>query len=251
MAGRPVSELFTPVENGRLSVQVVTQIQAAIRDGRLKPGDRLAPERTLAEQFGVNRVSVRDALRALEALDLIEIRVGAAGGPFVKAPGVEVVGEGLTNLMLTETLSPDSVAEARLIIECSTVAAATARATTDEVQELQELIAEARDALARDRYQREHSVQLHVRIAEIARNDAVQLVSESFRGALSTGAIRRRRHSQEWYVRTVDEHDAIVDAIAAHDPARAKRTMAAHLLREADLSEAVVTAIVGEQVEFG
>lgn len=242
-------ELFTPVESGRISVQVVQQIQNAIREGQLKPGDRLAPERSLAEQFGVSRVSVRDALRALEALDLIEIRVGAAGGSFVKAPGVQVVGEGLANLVLLQTLSPDSVAEARLIIECSTVAAATVRATPEEVAELQKLIADARDALDRDAYEREQSVQFHVRIAEMARNDAVQLVSESFRGALSMGAIRRRGRSQAWYAHTVDEHDAILQAIAAGDPAQAKQAMAAHLLRDADLSTEVVAAVVGAPVD--
>ena len=62
---------------GRISEIIVDQIRLLMRQGQLKPGDRLPPERDLCERFGVSRVPVRAALRMLESSGLVEIRVGA------------------------------------------------------------------------------------------------------------------------------------------------------------------------------
>src|SRR5919198_570539 len=98
-----MAELFNPVSPGRVSVEIVEQVKAAIREGRLAPGDQLPPERDLTQQLGVSRVSVRDALRMLEAHGLVEVRVGARGGAFVTAPAPRLVGEGLPkNLLLRD-----------------------------------------------------------------------------------------------------------------------------------------------------
>src|ERR671928_1717465 len=99
----PADGLFSRVGNGRLSEEISERIRAAIVEGRLRPGDRLPPERELTERFGVSRVSVRDALRILEASGLIEIRVGARGGAFVTSPSSTRIGTGLADLI---SLSP-------------------------------------------------------------------------------------------------------------------------------------------------
>ena len=89
--------LFSPVSMGRISEVIVEQIRLLMRQGQLKPGDRLPPERDLCERFGVSRVTVREALRMLESSGLVEIRVGARGGAFVTAPSSNRVGEAVTN----------------------------------------------------------------------------------------------------------------------------------------------------------
>src|SRR5262245_7819270 len=78
--------MFTKVRVGRVSEEVVKQVQEAIFSGELKPGDRLPPERELAEQFGLSRMSVRDALRTLESSGLVKIKVGSSGGAFIREP---------------------------------------------------------------------------------------------------------------------------------------------------------------------
>jgi DNA-binding FadR family transcriptional regulator len=73
---------FRPVRRVRSFDDVVEQVRRSIVDGDIEAGDRLPSERDLAEQFGVSRATLREALRALEALGLLEIRRGAQGGAF-------------------------------------------------------------------------------------------------------------------------------------------------------------------------
>ena len=238
-------ELFAPVVGGRISMQIIEQIRKGIRSGRLRPGDRLPAERELAERFGVSRVTVRDALRSLEVLGLVQIRVGASGGAFVTSPGTEVVGEGLTNLMLLSELEPEEIAEARLVLELGSVALATVRAGEDDLERLRRMVADARHALAAGSYQGAMSLQFHLLIAAIARNKAISLITDSFRGPLSMHAIRQHETVSTSYQQTVEEHEAITAAIERRDAAAAQRVMAQHLLRGTNASADVVHLLVG------
>src|SRR5919197_6478704 len=109
---RETSGLFAPVAVARASSSIADQIRGAIVSGRLREGERLPPERELAEQFGVSRVTVRDALRALEAQGLVEVRVGARGGAFVTAPTGANIGQTMSDMMLMQAISPDDIVEA-------------------------------------------------------------------------------------------------------------------------------------------
>src|ERR1044072_664033 len=115
------SGLFAPISGARASSSIADQIRQASGTGRLAQGERLPPERELAEQFGVSRVTVRDALRALEAMGLIEVRVGARGGAFVTVPSGAVMGQTMSDMMMMSALTPEDVVEARLVIELGTV----------------------------------------------------------------------------------------------------------------------------------
>src|ERR671932_2067433 len=127
MPPRPQSQrpadanLFAPITVARASSAIADQIRAAIVGGQLKEGERLPPERSLAEQFGVSRVTVRDALRALEAMGLITVRGGARGGAFVTAPTGAVVGQTMSDMLMMSVVTPEDVVEARLVVELGTV----------------------------------------------------------------------------------------------------------------------------------
>src|SRR5256714_13491251 len=98
--------IFAPVAVARASSAIAEQIRTAILSGRLKAGDRLSPERELAEQFGVSRVTVRDALRSLEAMGLIAVKVGARGGAFVTAPTGSKVAQTVSGMMMMSATTP-------------------------------------------------------------------------------------------------------------------------------------------------
>src|SRR6188472_328553 len=120
-AARTTDGLFNRVVPGRASEMIVDQIRLLIRDGSLKPGDRLPSERELGERFGVSRVTVREALRGLEANGLVTIRVGARGGAFVTAPTSALVGEGISDLLTFSVIEPGDVTEARQVFEVGIV----------------------------------------------------------------------------------------------------------------------------------
>src|ERR671935_945339 len=144
--------MFAPVAVARASSAIADQIRNAIVTGQLGQGDRLPPERELAEQFGVSRVTVRDALRALEAMGLIDVKVGARGGAFVTVPSGDVVGQTMSDMMMMQAISPEDIVEARLIVELGTVTIACARASDEDIARLRQLSDRGREALKAKTY---------------------------------------------------------------------------------------------------
>jgi DNA-binding FadR family transcriptional regulator len=228
--------LFEPVIPARASSAIADQIRTAIVTGRLGAGDRLPPERELAEQFGVSRVTVRDALRALEATGLIKVRVGARGGAFVTAPTGSHVGQTMSDMMIMQAVSPEDIVEARLVLELGTVTLACSRATDDDVAALRELVEQSKKELKAGTYVREMSWEFHGLVAHAAHNAAVEGITTSFRSTLSMHPIRTREGTRS-HSRTVEEHARILEAIERRDGETARREMAHHLLRGTNLEK--------------
>jgi GntR family transcriptional repressor for pyruvate dehydrogenase complex len=236
-----VTLLLRPVVGGRISEEIVAQIIALIRTGQLRPGDRLPPERDLAQHFGVSRVTVRDALRVLEGRGLVEIRMGARGGAFVTVPSTELVSEGLRDLVTMTALSPEDVVEARLIMELGIVDLVLANATDADLAGLRELCATAQEAVERGQYDTELSTEFHARLAAATHNEAVAKLSETFRGPLRLALVRAREGKEEGaqvaHRRSVDDHVAILDALNRRDRAAVRRRLADHLVRATNLQD--------------
>src|ERR687885_769225 len=229
--------LFVPVAVTRASSAIVDQMRTAILGGRLKQGERLPPERELAAQFGVSRVTVRDALRALEATGLVEIRVGARGGAFVSAPTGSYVRQAMSDLMVMSVVSPEDVVEARLVVELGTVTLACARATDDDLAALGPLAETAAAELETRTYTRERSWEFHALLAHAAHNGAIDSLTQSFRDSLSLHPVRVREPRATAFAATVEEHGRILAAVERRDGAAARREMATHLLRGTRLEE--------------
>jgi DNA-binding FadR family transcriptional regulator len=228
--------LFAPVSVARASSAIADQIRAAIVSGQLGAGERLPPERELAEQFGVSRVTVRDALRGLEAMGLIEVRVGARGGAFVTVPSGALVGQAISDMMMMQAVSPEDVVEARLAVELGTVTIACSRATDEDLAGLRRLCESAREQVAAKTYTRELSWEFHALLAAATHNAAIEGLTQSFRSSLSMHPIRTREGGRA-FQRTVDEHERILDALERRDGAAARLEMATHLLRGTGLEK--------------
>jgi GntR family transcriptional regulator, transcriptional repressor for pyruvate dehydrogenase complex len=228
--------IFAPVTVARASSAIAEQIRSAILTGRLKAGDRLSPERELAEQFGVSRVTVRDALRSLEAMGLIAVKVGARGGAFVTAPTGSKVAQTMSDMMMMSATTPEDIVEARLIVELGTVTLACARARDEDIAQLRELCEHGRQALAAGNYTRELSWDFHAKLGQSAHNGAVGGLTQSFRSTLSMHPLRVREGSRAHEL-TVEEHMRIVEALERRDGGAARRAMADHLMRGTTLEE--------------
>lgn len=224
---------FSPVATGRVSAEIVGRIKAAIRDGTLAPGDQLPPERDLTQQLGVSRVSVRDALRMLEAHGLVEVRVGARGGAFVTAPAPELVGEGLADMLMLADVDPAQITEARMVFELGLLELACARATEEDIAALNEICDRADAALAGGTYEPSLSAAFHARLARATQNDALAMLAESFQAPLALSLRRAREADPAAGRRGALEHRAIVRAVAEGDTALAREIMTAHLGRTA------------------
>jgi GntR family transcriptional repressor for pyruvate dehydrogenase complex len=227
-------DLLSRVSIGRISEVIVDQVRLLIRQGQLTAGDRLPSERELCERFGVSRVTVREALRVLEANGLVEIRVGARGGAFVTAPSSRLVGEGIADLISLATLTAGEVTEARRVFELGIVPLVCERATEEDIAALYEICDRSAAALKGDEYPLELSAEWHERFAQAAHNRAVAMLVASLHGPLIM-SLERAREAAPLHGRLgVEEHRALVDAIAARDRRRATELMDIHLDRTAE-----------------
>src|ERR1700760_4345034 len=176
--------LFSRVSVGRISEIIVDQIRLLMRQGQLKPGDRLPPERDLCERFGVSRVTVREALRMLESSGLGEVPGGARGGAFVPVPSSDRVGEGLADLLTLSVISAPDVTEVRKILEACIVPLVCERATEEDLAELESICQRSEEALKSGDYTMDMSLEFHVRVAQATHNPAIVMLVESFRGQI-------------------------------------------------------------------
>jgi GntR family transcriptional repressor for pyruvate dehydrogenase complex len=227
-------DLLSRVSIGRISEVIVEQVRLLIRQGQLSAGDRLPSERELCERFGVSRVTVREALRVLEANGLVEIRVGARGGAFVTAPSSKLVGEGIADLITLASLTAVEVTESRMVFELGIVPLVCERATQQDIDDLYEICDRSKKALQGDDYPLELSAEWHQRYAESAHNRAITMLVESLHGPLLMSLERAREVSPMHGRRGVNEHRSLVDAIAARDATTAAALMATHLKRTAE-----------------
>lgn len=139
-----MSSVFRKARQNRIFQDVVDQIQAAILDGRIKPGEKLPAERELGEMMGTSRGTLREALRVLEQKGLIEIRLGVGGGAIAKGPGGEQMTESLDMLIRSQKVSLNHLAEFREGVEGTVAGLAAQRARPEDIKLLRELLQDAR-----------------------------------------------------------------------------------------------------------
>jgi GntR family transcriptional repressor for pyruvate dehydrogenase complex len=153
--------LLSPVNDRRISALIVDQVRSLIHEGKLTPGDRLPPEREMCERFGVSRVTVREALRVLEAGGLVEIRVGAHGGAFVTTPTSDRVGASITDLLTLSSVSAADVTEVRLVLEVGIIPLLCANADEEDFAALQAICDRQEEAVAGGSYDVALSAEFH------------------------------------------------------------------------------------------
>jgi GntR family transcriptional repressor for pyruvate dehydrogenase complex len=134
---------FAPARPRRAFDEIIDQVRDMIRQGDLQPGDRLPSERALAEQLGVSRNTVREALRMIEIAGLITLRKGATGGAFITAHDPTSVAESMSNLLQLTRASLADITEARVMIESMVVRVACERATAEDLDLLEKNVDEA------------------------------------------------------------------------------------------------------------
>jgi DNA-binding FadR family transcriptional regulator len=173
--------LFTRITDTRPADDIQRQIRALLASRRLSAGDRLPSERELAEQFGVSRNSVRQALRSLADSGLLEMKKGATGGAFVRNGGGQGVQSVLADLYAVGTIQPVHLTEVRLLIGVEVVRLACERATDDELDALAENVAQALQAARENDLERRTTLNLEFyrMLARMTRNPLLEILTDA------------------------------------------------------------------------
>jgi GntR family transcriptional repressor for pyruvate dehydrogenase complex len=217
---------FAPLERQSLSDRLARQIRGSIQSGDFRRGDRLPPIMEMARRFGVGHPTIREALKKLEAMGVVDIRHGS--GVFVsRSEEVLVLASPDYSGLLTKKLLIDLI-RARTPLEMQSVSDAVHNATAEHLIEMRRLLTTARESLDDDDRLNMANMGFHQQIARGSGNVVLaqllsvlhELFREEQRLILGLGASREGDHA---------EHRAILDAVEQRDEALAVERMRAHL----------------------
>lgn len=217
--------IFQTIRPTRQYEAVVEQIRNAIFTGGLKPGDRLPPERELSQALGVSRVAIREALRVLQHSGLIEVRLGAGGGSFVRAEASESVHQAFLTQLRLDIFGHGDLFEAKEALEPAIVAVAARKATPTDVQALRDNIAAMRTAEAAA--MPGLSYDFNRLLGQATQNNFLAQIMTTMADLLRH--IGFPEIPWEIWAVVLAQHEGIVDAIAAGDPLLASRRTEEHV----------------------
>jgi GntR family transcriptional regulator, transcriptional repressor for pyruvate dehydrogenase complex len=228
-------DTFKPIQAERLYEQIVGQIQDRIINGQLQPGDKLPTENELVIQFGVSRTVVRDAMRILSLMGLIDIQPGR--GTYVIANAQLAIKHSLDIMMkLGHEEGTRAVVGVREIIEPEIAALASTMAKDKQILSMREAVAHMDELLTDIDAFVESDLDFHLALAEATQNPIIPILivsiidilrEERKRTANTVGGLQRGQYY----------HKCILKAIEERDPDAARKAMREHLNQVREDSE--------------
>jgi GntR family transcriptional repressor for pyruvate dehydrogenase complex len=217
---------FGPVRKIKIYTKVAEQIQGFITNGLLKPGERLPPERELAATFHVSRSSLRDAIRVLEVMGLLEPRQGE--GTVVRDPSAESLVHPLATILAQKRGLVGELLDFRKILEPPLAARAAIRASQEELENFEEILKRQKEKVDRGELAVEEDSEFHYAIAHAARNSVIVKVLDVFMDLLRES--RERSLQVDGRSRkSLAGHRRILRAILKRDAAAAGTAMRRHI----------------------
>ena len=217
---------FRVVHKTRVSEEIIGQVRDMITSGRLKVGDRLPAERDLANILQVGRSTVREAIRALESLGILQARAGE--GTFLVANLAEQRPDPLTVDLFHSWDNQRKLFEVRMVIEPDLAALAARRATASHIQRMREILDDQEQVIQQGENGIKADTSFHFLLAEASGNDILLRImdglmdrlQETREASLNTGGRP---------IRSLMQHRAIVRAIEDRDPDMAEQRMREHI----------------------
>ncbi|MGA8222494.1 MAG: FadR/GntR family transcriptional regulator [Candidatus Acidiferrales bacterium] len=206
--------------------KVAQQIRGLIRDGLLKPGDKLPPERELAETFQVSRSSLRDAIRSLEVMGLLEPRQGE--GTIVLDLDASALVSPLSSMLQQKRELIGELLDLRRIIEPPLAARAALHATSEELAFMEGILERQKEKVDRGELAVEEDTEFHYAVASAAKNSVVLKVVDVFMDLLRES--RERSLQVEGRLqKSFLGHKRILSAVRRHDGDAAENAMRRHI----------------------
>lgn len=218
----PPIPALKPIEKTRISDQVVVQLTNLILEGAFKPGEKLPPERELAAQLYINRTSLREALRRMETMGLIQVKPGY--GVFVKNPdtssGLDFVKFLIENGIGLDKNMIRSLAEIRRIFAKEIIHLAAERIDKQGLERLQEIVDNYPDQATAERLSGEHDFAFFHEIARATGNKVFVFMLNTIREVIERMSAVYLQVEGEPRI-AADLYAKIVEAFRAKDPERA------------------------------
>ncbi len=221
-----LDQIVPLARNPAAAERVANQLLELVRSGNLKAGDVLPSENDLADALQVSRPVVREALRGLAIMGVVESRQG--GRCYVTDLEVARLLAPLQFVISLDESNVDALHQSRLIIECGLIRLGAPLVSDETLARLRELVAIGYGLTKDPVGFRVLDLEFHETIMKIANNPFMEVVARSL---YELGMDYRRLASETKGVldRSAAEHDAIVKALATRDPDRATNAMSAHL----------------------
>jgi GntR family transcriptional repressor for pyruvate dehydrogenase complex len=223
--GRPLKAI-TPVERTKLTGSVFEQLLSYVVKGSWKPGDRIPPERDLCQQLGIARTSLREALKAMELVGMLDSRVG--DGTFV-CPRSEFLSRPLLWAFTgTDHEELQEIMEARTIIEENLAGLAAKRGSTEQIEQIGHAVQLMRDSIARGDSILEADMAFHLAVSAAAQNEVLRNAVRLLRNLMRQWIYYKLLMPDIPEI-VLKRHVAIYKAIVARKPNAARAAMRLHL----------------------
>lgn len=220
---------ITRVEEAGGFEKVFAFLRSRVLAGALKPGDRLIPERELAAQLGVSRPILREALRALNMLGIVEIKDRV--GTVVRRPDVSVLNDFFTFAIAQTSDVVEDVMQARIAIECQAIRLACDRAAVVDLERLATALAAIAPTIDDPEAGGRADFAFHRALVRAGRSDTLSVLYDAMQEVLMTSHLARRRTLDAFgSIRSylIEDHRRIFQAVVARDPERADRVLREH-----------------------
>lgn len=222
---------YKKIKPKKIYEEVADALQEAIRSGKLKPGTKLESVQQLAESFQVGRSAIREALTALKAMGLIEMRQGE--GTYVKEFQAEDLNFQIATAMLMNQQDVMHLLEVRKIIETGAAATAAKKHTPENLIKMEVALNGMKVALGNEELGETSDLQFHLAISEATQNPMLtnlllhvsDLMQETMKETRRITLFSKEKTTERLYI----EHLAIYDAIVSGNEEDARTSMLLHL----------------------
>ncbi|NRB15440.1 MAG: FadR family transcriptional regulator [Rhizobiales bacterium] len=215
-----------PIAKTGVTEVLVDQLLGFVTAGQLLPGDKLPSERELASRFAVSRPTVREALRALSVLGVIEIRHG--GGAFVSALKADDLLGPLNFFLNLSDVSVEMLYDARRLIEGEICALAASRVTEEDLSALKELITKQEAAVKDTDLYLDLDSEFHELLGEISDNPFFSRSAKSL-NVLGIEFRKKAVNVKSMPIKSITFHKKILAALKAKNPEAARSAMVGHM----------------------
>ncbi|MDR1044406.1 MAG: FadR family transcriptional regulator [Candidatus Adiutrix sp.] len=231
-----LGKLFKPAaKKDKIPTVIIRQIRSAIMQGKIRPGQALANEKELIEQFGVSKHTLREALRTLEGMGLITIKRGAGGGPVVSEIDIDTARDYFSSFLYFQNVARPDISELRKLAEPYIARRVAETVTPEVVADLEKIQGECRELVEQGKslVGAEAEIMFHVYLARHTNNSILWVLMDFVNNMLADIKMAMKP-GQEFSEQVLVDHQKILDAIKAGDPDQAEQAMYDHICKVAD-----------------